>query len=541
MKFKYCKKKIRAMQAFTIKDQPEWAYIQVTAPNGEEKVPIHLCCVIDTSYSMNEQNKLKNVKRSIQFLLDFLGPNDRISVITFSTYAKTVLSTFATTAEKESINVRMSFIEPEESTNLSGGILEAHRSLLENTVNMKQGMIILTDGHTNVGIIEPHLIVELVKSTVTRFNGTSISCIGYGHEHNASLLQKISTNGSGAYYIVNNIEEVAAVFGDILGGWMSCAYQQLEVILPEGAEVMTRYPTQNNRVLIGDLATGMDAVVIAKIPTGTQIQFTAYELKKKEWINRSVITEVVQNTDAQINATAHYMRFEVLNILEDLKKDGNVVEKVKVIDRYIVQITEYCEKHVHALWAILLEKLEQYKVYLKSDSAYRQKWDNILTQQGECLGLLRGMSSDDSSLPIPNQASQPFQFSNGLQREFSDRLVAASQDVDEKAEAPMQVYTQEDIPEDIPEDISDCNTLQPSFKDVNRVTSPLFSKAVLYSQFSSSQLAPSTQRVSLIQFSAASQISATSSKFALSQSYSSFKESLSNSIFTPLTHTQTNA
>ena len=52
-------------QAYTLSKHPEWACLQVKAPESETRTPVHLCCVIDTSASMESYNKLENVKRSL--------------------------------------------------------------------------------------------------------------------------------------------------------------------------------------------------------------------------------------------------------------------------------------------------------------------------------------------------------------------------------------------------------------------------------------------------------------------------------------------
>ena len=99
-------------QAYTLAKHPEWVCIQVKAPESKTRTPVHLCCVIDTSGSMDSYNKLEDVKRSLQFLLDFLSPEDSISVITFSETARTILSQIAVSAnEKDNIRARISIIQ----------------------------------------------------------------------------------------------------------------------------------------------------------------------------------------------------------------------------------------------------------------------------------------------------------------------------------------------------------------------------------------------------------------------------------------------
>jgi len=311
-------------QAYTLSKHPEWACLQVKAPESETRTPVHLCCVIDTSASMESYNKLENVKRSLQFLLDFLGPQDSISVITFSEAARTILTqTAVSLTEKDNIRTRISIIRVESNTNLSAGIIQAHESLQVDTSGLKQGILLLTDGIANIGLTNSTDIIELVRNTITKFNGTSISSVGYGTDHNVELLQSISTEGGGSYYVVNNLEDVASVFGDILGGLISCSSQQVRVVLPVGTEVKSRYGTNTVgdkvEIVIGDMPAGTEAAFLAKIPSGTIATLKGYDLMAHN--TYEINSNVVTTTDAllQVNGEAHYIRFEVLALLEQTR------------------------------------------------------------------------------------------------------------------------------------------------------------------------------------------------------------------------------
>ena len=393
-------------KAYTLSKNSEWACIQVKASESEARVPVHLCCIIDTSGSMADENKLKNVKNSLYYLLDFLCPKDKISIITFSDTAKTFVNQ-AFCSEKETIRTQLSFIQTESSTNLSAGIIQAQETLLTDS-NYKQGILLLTDGEANAGLVKTSDIVQLIHNTTEKFIGTTISCIGYGLCHNAELLQSISTTGRGSYYIVNNCEAVATVFGDVLGGLVTCIAQQVQVILPAGTEVKSRYATNTEsnemNIIIGDMTSGFEAIFFAKIPHRFRVSLKGYNLLTHEHfvVNSHVMT--YDNIKEQLNAYAHYLRFEVIDILE-----SPTLEKM---DEYITKITEYKAENNHMLWDILIQQLKQSK---KSFGHH----DPYLRQTLGCLGLMRGISGENNA------------FSNAIQRQFSNQLSnQLSQNVD---------------------------------------------------------------------------------------------------------------
>ena len=381
-------------KVFTLSKNPEWACILVKAPESEARTPVHLCCIIDTSGSMADENKLKNVKNSLYYLLDFLCPEDKISIITFSDTAKTIVNQVFC-SEKETIRTQLSFIKTESSTNLSAGIIQAQETLLTDT-NYKQGILLLTDGEANMGLTKTPDIIQLVRNTIDKFIGTTISCIGYGFCHNTELLQSISTEGRGSYYIVNNLEAVATVFGDVLGGLVTCIAQQVQVILPVGTEVKSRYATvEPMNIIIGDMTAGFEAIFLAKIPHHFPISLKGYNLLTQEHFVINSHVTVVDDIKEQLNAYANYIRFEVIDILES--------PTMEMIDEYLAKITEYKAENEIVLWDILIQQLNQAKRNFGSYDPYSR-------QTIGCLGTMRGISGDDHV------------FSNALQRQFSEQL-----------------------------------------------------------------------------------------------------------------------
>lgn len=432
-------------QAYTLSKHPEWACLQIKAPESETRTPVHLCCVIDTSASMESYNKLENVKRSLQFLLDFLGPQDSISVITFSEAARTILTqTAVSLTEKDNIRTRISIIRVESNTNLSAGIIQARESLQIDTSGSKQGILLLTDGIANMGLTNSTDIIELVRNTITKFNGTSISSVGYGTDHNVELLQSISTEGGGSYYVVNNLEDVATVFGDILGGLVSCASQQVRVVLPVGTEVKSRYGTNTVgdkiEIVIGDMPAGTEAAFLAKIPSGTVATLKGYDLMTHNTyeINSPVVT--TEDAVLQINGEAHYIRFEVLALIEQSRSfmshfgtpDGLAAHILK-INACIATITEYRREHEHSLWDILLEELNTCKGLLENRHLAAVDSPQIMTQHAGYLGRMRGLpalsQTHSGGYGDPQNGSLPplpltRAFSNSAQRHISSELCA---------------------------------------------------------------------------------------------------------------------
>jgi Mg-chelatase subunit ChlD len=435
-------------QAISLQNHPEWSMIRIKAPESDARTPVHLCCVIDVSASMGVLYKLENVKSSLGFLLDFLGANDTISIITFSDKAKVIVNRVrVTNDEKENIRARISLINTVSNTNLSDGIIAAHECLDINTDIVKQGVLLLTDGVANMGVTRTPELLELVRATINKFPGTTMSCIGYGTDHNVDLLRSISAESGGTYYVVNNLEDVAAVFGDVLGALVSCSYQRLRIVLPGGTEVKTRYGMEKTvendggsvEVIIGDLPAGMEAVVLARAGVGTQIGMKGFDLQIHSTFAMGCVVATVDAEEVQTAGEAHYLRFEVLELVEGVRALlANVAttrerfaEEVVRIDGCIARITEHSAAHAHTLWDVLLGELRTCKSMIQTHRRGDTETPQVLGQRTMYLANMRGIAAtcstggtggDDEHRGVPTSPRLRHTFSNAVQQSISSQL-----------------------------------------------------------------------------------------------------------------------
>ncbi len=436
--------------ATTINNYPSFACIQVKADENTSRQPVHLCVVLDTSASMESENKLENVRQSMKYLIDFLGPQDKLSIVTFSQVARIVMNGVSTTnEEKENIRTRISLIRSESNTNLSGGII-AVQDCLVTELGYKQGVLILTDGYANVGVTMPKDIVKLSTNLSRLFSGTSISCVGYGTEHNVELLQDISSEGGGSYYVVNDMEDVAQVFGDILGGLLSCVAQQVTVGLPVGTEVKTRYAVHTSDkgvdVVIGDMPAGMIGAFIAKLDNNVSLNVKAFDLVTNQ--NVVLVANVSENNDGALQAEceAHYLRFVVLELIEKARKvltgaNKNITEIINDIHKYSMEIMNYKAKNANGLWDMLLDELKECGESLENfkngvGSIYEsQSSAKVMGQRTTFLGRMKGIAAKgvspsaanigvmpQANATLPQATTLSRGFSNYAQRHISSQL-----------------------------------------------------------------------------------------------------------------------
>lgn len=424
--------------AFPVPSHPEWSLIRIQAtdalPPAFVRPPLHLCLLLDVSASMDDEGRLENVKHSLHHLLGLLTPTDRVSLVTFSSRATTILRQ-AFLDDVEALRVTLSCIRTESNTNLGAGLVEARQSLFRDP-GQTQCVLLLTDGFATSGEMNVDALLALAEPLT---ESSVLHVIGYGEGHQADLLSRMATVGGGSYHMVCNKEDVAVVIGDVVGGLVSCAFQQVTLTLPM-CEIKTRYQVHHVvpasiEIRIGDLMENGEAIVLARLPIGSSFHVDA--------LNR--VTGAVDTTWAMVYATeeprlhamgaAHWLRWEVVTIMEDvavhvetfglmrsvtfLALENRVAECLTAIQDTRVMSSDY----EAALWDLLTHELTICQTMMAGGASTVH-----LRQHGATLSLMRGMSSRMDSVNSVNSANSlpPLSlsraFSNATQRSWSDNM-----------------------------------------------------------------------------------------------------------------------
>lgn len=356
--------------------------------------PTHTVVLLDTSGSMDEGSKLKNVKKSLNFLLKFLQKNDTISLITFNYGSQILIENMNCSNEyMQAFEYTIDTLKADGGTNLSAGLLNV-KSVLERTQTnnlSKTGLIILTDGHANEGLSRSEDLLRIIEGIKTVSPSISISTIGYNDDHNASLLKDIATYGSGSYNIVNNIEQVASVFGDVLGGLITTVAQNVIVSIPSSWNCLNMYKTKINnnikQVEVGDICGESETILLFENSDATAIQVSGVNTQTLE----SISNTITFNTDAYSSYKDPYMIAYIRNYL------AYVLSHMDSIDKDVTK------ENLNEMKTYLSQPLISFNVIVKM---LNDEIDSIVSQ-------LNGSSFDTTS---NLQTSMMLGFSRGLSR-----------------------------------------------------------------------------------------------------------------------------
>lgn len=376
--------------------------------------PVHMMLLVDTSGSMELEDKLPSVKRSIQLMLQLLSPEDRLSLITFADDSKRFLShAIPTSEERQAILYRINNLRADGSTNMSAGLLEARGLVEPESSGRKQGILLLTDGHANIGVHTEAGLIEILQRIQSESPGLSLTTVAYGVDHNAEMLTNLAKSGGGAYNVVRNLEDVATVFGDILGGLVSVSAQKVEVQFPPGAEVMTSFRTEKDasgmtKVYVGDVYADAEITILFKsAPSMGPLRIKGTDMTTLNLIDELLTPTPLQNLqDIPVSLIMADYRQRVVALLSRLRS-SSVLELLRAdITALLQQIEDDDRIRTHPLKAILIEDLEQAK-HLSSRGHNLTQTETVeMAQHSAYLGMARGLRTTTSYAPPPRQGQR---------------------------------------------------------------------------------------------------------------------------------------
>lgn len=380
--------------------------------SAQERQPIHLITLIDTSTSMSHDDKLKNVVTSLTCLLEHMTSTDYLSVITYDTDVKTYFKQKKMDLEgKTETSHILSTLIPNGMTNMSGGILQGTEALFHDPA-IKECILLLTDGFANKGVTEPSELVDIIKTSVQKHPSLSYSTIGYGTDHNAQLLTSLATEGGGSYNVVNSLEDTAIVFGDVLGGLLSCVGQNITVIYPSETEFYTAYAVHDNKVFIGDIQAEGEIYILTN---KYSVNIGGYYLPGGIQFND--VIPMIEATDSdKKSAIIAYLRYKVVEIIKitSTRYILSVEEKDTIKDKITSLKAEIALQSESPIWSLLVKQLDDCYELLDNQD-FSPANITILSQHSACIGTGRGMMSGDMD-PVESP------FGNALQRNISSGM-----------------------------------------------------------------------------------------------------------------------
>lgn len=196
--------------------------------NGNKRVPVDICCVIDKSGSMNTETEIKTqegqverngltvldvVKHAVKTIIESLGDQDRISIVSFSDAALVELDvTPMTVAGKARAQAVVEGMCASGCTNLWDG-LKTGVNLVQNSNGSRLKFVyLLTDGLPTMEPPRGHIQMMHELVALHENNACIVNTFGFGYSLDSSLLNELASIGGGQYAYIPDAALVGTVF-----------------------------------------------------------------------------------------------------------------------------------------------------------------------------------------------------------------------------------------------------------------------------------------------------------------------------------------
>jgi len=202
-----------------INDEKYMALVRVKTPEIDKSdlPPSSLTFLIDSSGSMSSHDKLPLLKESLALLVETLGEDDVVSIVTYAGASRIVLDSVSG-ADKRRITDAIDSLRAGGSTAGGEGIVTAYRLAEKNFLPEGNNRVILaTDGDFNVGVSSNTELSRLIKEK--KESGVYLSILGFGMGNiRDDLMETLSKDGNGNYSYINSLRTAQKVLVEELTG-----------------------------------------------------------------------------------------------------------------------------------------------------------------------------------------------------------------------------------------------------------------------------------------------------------------------------------
>ncbi|MFA3919317.1 vWA domain-containing protein [Ruegeria hyattellae] len=262
--------------------------IQGALPEVEDRAPLNLVFLIDTSGSMKQPNKLPLLKQSFRLMLGQLRPGDQVSIVTYAGSAGQVLP--PTNASDRSVILNaLEQLDAGGSTAGQAGLQQAYATAAAMAEDGEVSRVILaTDGDFNVGVSDPDALKSYIANK--RDSGTYLSVVGFGRGNlQDATMQALAQNGNGQAAYIDTLAEAQKVLVDQLTGALFPIANDVKIqvefnpaqiaeyrLIGYETRALRREDFNNDAVDAGDIGAGHSVTALYEItPVGSPAQLSA--------------------------------------------------------------------------------------------------------------------------------------------------------------------------------------------------------------------------------------------------------------------------
>jgi Ca-activated chloride channel homolog len=233
--------------------------------------------LIDTSGSMQDEDKLPLLKKSFGKLVNNLREQDRVSIVVYAGSAGLVLPS-TSGANKAAIMEALDQLDAGGSTNGGQGIELAYKVARDNMIKGGINRVVLaTDGDFNVGTVSQNALETMVSDQ--RENGVSLTTLGFGQgNYNDELSERLADVGNGNHAYIDSLREAEKVLSTELGSTLQTIAKDVKIQIEFNPAVVAEYRLigyenrmlrredfNNDKIDAGEIGAGHDVTALYEI------------------------------------------------------------------------------------------------------------------------------------------------------------------------------------------------------------------------------------------------------------------------------------
>lgn len=202
--------------------------VRVPASGRSANQPLSLTVLLDTSGSMEREDRAATVRRALASLVSLLGPNDTLSLVGFARQPRLLADRLS--GDKAGQLVDLAARTPAEGgTDLEAALkLAGEVALRQRRDGARNRIVLLTDGAANLGEADPAALARRIRDL--RQQGIAFDACGIGADGlDDRMIEALTRDGDGRYQVLNTPEEADDRFAGALAGAFRPAAENVKV------------------------------------------------------------------------------------------------------------------------------------------------------------------------------------------------------------------------------------------------------------------------------------------------------------------------
>ncbi|MFP2904161.1 vWA domain-containing protein [Pyxidicoccus sp. 3LFB2] len=252
--------------------------VQGKVLSRSQRKPAHLVFLVDTSGSMNSQDRLPLAKEAIKVAVKNLNENDTVAIVTYAGSTRDVLPPTPATDVKR-IHDALDSLQSGGGTAMGSGMELAYKHAVKKASgNVVSRVVVLTDGDTNIG---PNLGAEGMLKSIHKYvsEGVTLTTVGFGMgNYRDDLMEKLADKGNGNCFYVDSYKEAKKVFETQLTGTLEVIAKDVKLQVEFNPAAVRRYRLlgyenrdvadndfRNDKVDAGEIGAGHNVTAVYEV------------------------------------------------------------------------------------------------------------------------------------------------------------------------------------------------------------------------------------------------------------------------------------